>query len=181
MGKIIGLGLVGLLQVVIWFGSALFLFRISGKTFESVSQVQLPPSLFAWGVLFYLLGYLVYSSLMAGIGALVPKVREASQATFVLMLPMMAPLFLLSALIEAPNGPLSVALSLFPFTASTTMMMRLSAAHVPTWQVILSIFLLIATAVVTIRAVARMFRAQTLLSGQPFSLKRFALALAGRG
>lgn len=180
LGKIIGLGLVGLLQVVIWASSAVLLMRLGGETFNLPPAFQLPPSIIAWGVVFFLLGYLVYAALMAGLGALVPNLREASQATFVIMLPMMVPLFLLSALITAPNGVLAVALSLFPFTASTTMMLRLSSTDVPLWQLLLAIGLLIATGWFVIRAVAGIFRAQTILSGEPFHLKRFFLALIGK-
>jgi uncharacterized membrane protein YcaP (DUF421 family) len=60
------------------------------------------------------------------------------------------------------------------------MMTRLSAGNVPLWQTLLSAFLLAFTAVMVVRSVARMFRAQTILSGQPFSRKLFFSALLGR-
>jgi ABC-2 type transport system permease protein len=62
-------------------------------------------------------------------------------------------------------------LSLFPLTAPVAMMTRLAASNVPLWQILLSAALLAITAVLIIRAVAGMFKAQTLLSGQPFDLK----------
>jgi ABC-2 type transport system permease protein len=181
LGKIIGLGLVGLFQVVIWAVSALSLLRLSGQTFNLPQEFLLDPSILGWGIVFFILGYLVYATLMAGVGALVPNLREASQATTIVVLPMMIPLFLISALIEAPNSLLSTILSIFPLTAPTTMMLRLAATpNVPLWQILLSIVLLIITAFLTIRAVAGFFRAQTLLSGQPFNIKRFGLALIGK-
>jgi ABC-2 type transport system permease protein len=180
MGKILGLGVVGLLQVVIWGLSAFSLLRLSGRTFDLPAEFLLDPSILAWGLVFFTLGYLIYAALMAGIGALVPNLREASQATFIVTIPMMAPLFILSALIEAPNGPLATAFSLFPLTAPTTMMLRLSSTTVPLWQLLLSIVLLVLTAFLVIRAVAGMFRAQTLLSGQQFKMKMFFLALVGK-
>ena len=180
MGKVIGLGLVGLLQVVVWIISALSLLTLSGQTFSLPSSAVLPPSMLGWGVLFFVLGYMVYASLMAGMGALVPNLREASQATIIVVIPLMIPLFLISALIEDPNSTLAVVLSLFPLTAPTTMMLRLSAVNVPLWQPILAAALLVVTALFVVRAVANMFRAQNILSGQPFNIKRFFLALAGR-
>jgi ABC-2 type transport system permease protein len=181
LGKIIGLGIVGLFQVVIWAVSALTLLRLSGESFKLPQEFQLDPSILGWGIVFFILGYLVYATLMAGVGALVPNLREASQATTIVVLPMMIPLFLISALIEAPNSLLSTILSIFPFTAPTTMMLRLAATpYVPLWQILLSIALLIITAYLTIRSVAGFFRAQTLLSGQPFNIKRFGLALVGK-
>jgi ABC-2 type transport system permease protein len=180
MGKIAGLGMVGLLQVLVWASSSLVLLRMSGSTFNLPEAYQLPPSLIAWGALFFVLGYLVYAALMAGIGALVPNLREGSQATTIVILPLIVPLLLINALIDRPNSPLSVGLSLFPLTSPTTMMLRLAAADVPLWQILLALALLAVTALLTVRAVAGMFRAQTLLSGQPFKFKLFLKALVGK-
>jgi ABC-2 type transport system permease protein len=117
---------------------------------------------------------------MAGLGALVPNLREASQATTVVILPMIVPLFLINNLISDPNGTLTVVLSLVPFTSPVTMMTRLSAVDVPWWQVALAIVLLVITVYFVLRAVAGMFRAQNLLSGQQFSVNVFIMQLFGR-
>lgn len=181
LGKIIGLGLVGLFQLIAWGGSAFLLLQLSGQTFQLPEEFLLSPSILAWGIIYFILGFLVYAALMAGIGALVPNLREASQATTIIVLPMMVPMFLISALIEAPNSPLTTVLSIFPFTSPTTMMLRLSATpNVPLWQLLLSVALLVVTAYLTVAAVARFFRAQTLLSGQTFKMKRFLMALVGK-
>lgn len=180
LGKIAGLGLAGLFQVVLWSASALGLLRLGGQTFALPETIQLPVSILGWGVVFFILGYLVYASLMAGVGALVPNLREASQVTTIVIIPMMIPLFVISGLIEHPNGALATALSLFPLTSPTTMMLRLAAADVPLWQVVLSAALLAAAALLIIRMTAGLFRAQTLLSGQPFKVKRFFALMLGR-
>jgi ABC-2 type transport system permease protein len=179
-GKIVGLGLVGLLQTVVWVGTGRILLAQSGMIFNLSSAFQLPTSFLVWGVVFFLLGYAVYASLMAGLGALVPNLREASQATILVIFPLIIPIFLLSVLINDPNGMLAIILSLFPFTSPVTMMLRLSAGTVPLWQTLLSALLLVVTAMLVVRAVARMFRAQTILSGQTFSRKLFFDALLGR-
>jgi ABC-2 type transport system permease protein len=179
-GKIAGLGLVGLLQTIVWVGTGRLLLAQSGTTFNLSSAFQLPPSFLIWGVVFFLLGYAVYASLMAGLGALVPNMREASQATILVIFPLIIPIFLLSVLINDSNGLVATILSLFPLTSPVTMMLRLSAATVPFWQTLLSAVLLAATAMLIIRAVARMFHAQTLLSGQTFSRKLFFDTLLGK-
>jgi ABC-2 type transport system permease protein len=179
-GKIVALGLVGLLQTIVWVGTGRILLARGGTTFNLPIAFQLPPSFLFWGILFFLLGYAVYASLMAGLGALVPNLREATQATFVVIFPLIIPIFLLSILINDPNGPLATILSIFPLTAPVAMMTRLSAGIVPLWQTSLSAILLAATALLVVRSVARMFRAQTILSGQPFSRKLFFSALLGR-
>jgi ABC-2 type transport system permease protein len=179
-GKIVALGLLGLTQTIVWVGTGRILLARSGTTFNLPIAFQLPPSFLIWGVVFFLLGYAVYASLMAGLGALVPNLREATQATIVVIFPLIIPIFLLSILINDPNGMLATILSLFPLTAPVAMMTRLSAGNVPLWQTSLSAILLAVTAVLVVRSVARMFRAQTILSGQPFSRKLFFSTLLGR-
>jgi ABC-2 type transport system permease protein len=179
-GKIVGLGLLGLLQTVVWVGTARILLAQGGTVFNLPVAFQLPTSFLVWGVIFFLLGYAVYASLMAGLGALVPNLREATQATILVIFPLIIPIFLLSVLINEPNSILSIVLSMFPFTAPIAMITRLSAGEVPLWQTLTAIALLVITTVVVIRAVARMFQAQTILSGQPFSRKLFINTLFGK-
>ncbi|MBE3039933.1 MAG: ABC transporter permease, partial [Chloroflexi bacterium] len=177
-GKILGLGIVGLGQTVFWFGTSYILLNLSGRTFQLPSAIHLPISFLAWGLVFFILGYAVYASLMAGLGALAPNLREASQATFVITMPLMVPLFLSSSVfMQAPNGTIAIVLSLFPLSAPVAMMARLSAGGVAWWQPLLAAVLLAATAVLIVRAVAGMFRAQALLSGQGFKLKTYLRAL----
>ena len=179
-GKILALGLTGLLQTLVWSTSGLLLLRISGQTFGLAASFQLPASILVWGGVFFLLGYALYGSLMAGVGALVPNLREASQATTVIIIPMIIPLVFISQLINDSNGALSVVLSLVPFTAPVAMMTRLAAGPVPLWELGLAILFLVLTAMLVVRSVAGMFRAQNLLSGQAFNLRIFIQALAGR-
>jgi ABC-2 type transport system permease protein len=179
-GKISGLGIVGLAQMVFWVGTGFILLRLSGRTFAVPEVFQLPTSFLVWAVIFFLLGYAVYAALMAGLGALVPNLREASQATIVVILPLIVPMILISVLIEDSNGWLAILLSLFPLTSPVAMMTRLAAGSVPIWQPLLAAGLLAVTAVFIVRAVAGMFRAQALLSGQDFKIKLFFAALLGR-
>jgi ABC-2 type transport system permease protein len=180
-GKIIGLGIVGLGQAILWLGTSMLLLNRGGQTLQLVSSIHLPTSFLTWGLVFFLLGYAIYASLMAGLGALAPNLREASQATFVILLPLMIPLFLSSSVfMEAPNGAIATILSLFPLCAPVAMMARLSAGGVPWWQPWLSMLLLAGTAVLIVRGVAGMFRAQALLSGQEFKVRKFFQALFGR-
>jgi ABC-2 type transport system permease protein len=179
-GKIVGLGITGLLQTLIWFGTGYTMLRLSGRTFDLPPGFELPPSVLVWGTVFFLLGYAVYASLMAALGALVPNLKEASQSTIVVIWPTIVPMFFISILIEQPHGALATGLSLFPLTAPMTMMLRLSVGGVPWWQPPLAAALLLITVYFILRAVARVFRAQYLLSGQTFSVKRYFGALVGK-
>lgn len=180
MGKIAGLALVGLFQTMLWAVTAYSLLRLSGRAFSLPAAFQLPLSFLFWAVIFFLLGYAIYASLMASVGALVPNLREASQATFVVIIPLLIPLMMISVIIEDPHGTLATVLSLFPLTSPVVMMTRLAAGGVPFWQLLAAVALLILTSIFILRAVSNLFHAQTLLSGQPFSIGRLFRSLAGR-
>ncbi len=179
-GKILGLGLVGLLQMVIWMGSGLLMLRLGGTTLNIPPSLQLPPEIFIWGIAFFILGYLLYATIMAGVGALVPNLKEATQATFIVILPIMIPLLMVGVIINEPNATLPVVLSLIPFTAPNTIMTRLAAGTVPLWQLVVAIILMILTILLLIRAVSSMFRAQHLLTGKKFSLGLYIKVLLGQ-
>ena len=179
-GKIVALGLVGLLQTIVWSGTGLFILRLSGRSFALPQEFQLPTTILIWGIIFFILGYILYASLMAGVGALVSNIKEASQATTILVIPMVIPLVLLAPVIENPNEALAVFLSLFPFTSPVSMMTRLSAGNVPFWQILLAIILLLFSAYWIVRSVSGFFRAQYLLSGKEFKVKYFIDAMLGK-
>jgi len=179
MGKVMGLGVAGLLQMALWLVSGLWLLRTSSQVFQMLGVFRLPSGFVVWGVLYFALGYALYASLMAGVGALAPRLREASQLTFFVLLPLMIPLWLMAALIERPHSTLSVTLSLIPFTAPVSMMTRLAAGGVPWWQPALSLLLLAVTTPFVIALAARLFRAQTLLSGAAITPRRVWEALRG--
>ena len=179
-GKIIALGLVGLLQTIIWSGTGLLLLRFSGKNFALADAFQLPTTILLWGILFFLLGYAVYASLMAGIGALVPNMREASQLTTLIIMPLILPLMFISVLIQKPDSTFSLILSLFPLTSPVVMMTRLSATQVPFWQILIAVILLGLTAVYLVRASAELFHSQNLLSGKSINVKTFLRAITGK-
>jgi ABC-2 type transport system permease protein len=179
-GKIIALGLIGLLQTLLWTGTGYGLFVFGKVSLSIPATFQLPFSILIWGAIFFLFGFSLYASLMAGVGALVPNLREASQATTIIIIPMIVPLVFINMLISDPNGPISIFLSLFPFSSPVAMMTRLSAGNVPIWQPLLALGILAITAWLVIKAVAGMFRAQTLLQGQEFKFGLFIKILFGK-
>lgn len=173
-GKLLGLGALTLVQYVIWIalgGGALLLL---GEDLSIVTNtVNLSPAELVLVLVYALGGYALYATLMAGLGALSPDLEATRSWVFVITLPMLIPIYLWMILVNAPNGPVAVALSLIPFSAPIAMLMRLTTTAVPAWQVISSVLLLAATAVFMVWLMSRLFRVQTLLSGESFSLRRF--------
>ncbi len=173
-GKVLGLGLIGLAQMALWLLSGLAALRFipAGASLGVVDGGTIVVAL-----VFFVLGYFIYASLMAGLGALMPGTREAAQYTFFIILPLFLPLYLNTAISLEPDGPLAVVLSLIPFSAPVAMVMRMTATDVPAWQIILALVLLAVAVVVVITLAARVFRAQSLLRGAKPSLREIALAL----
>jgi ABC-2 type transport system permease protein len=164
IGKLAGLGSVGLLVVVIWAGTGL----AAAAPMLSTLQVAVAPSLMGLAVVYFLLGYLFYGSIMLGIGGVTNNMREAQQFSVWFTFANFAPMIALWAILSHPDGPLATGLSMFPPTAASTMMLRLTAQNsaVPAWQIALSLALLGGSAWLTLRGAARVFRIGMLLYGK---------------
>jgi ABC-2 type transport system permease protein len=160
LGKVLGLGVVALLQVAVW-GGASWLF---GGISLPGGQLDLPDGFVVWALLYFILGYLLYSSLLGAVGALAPSAREGSKFTFLVMIPLFVPMIMNAVLIDSPNGALSVVLSLFPLTSPIAMLTRLAAVPVPIEQLLLGLLLLAVTSYATVVLASRFFRADTLLA-----------------
>lgn len=169
LGKILGLGVVALLQIGVW-GGAMLLF--GGLSLNGLSALGLPPDFFFWALLYFVLGYLLYAAQLGALGALAPSTREGTQFTFLVLSPLFVPLVLNSVLIESPNGGLTTFLSLFPLTSPVTMITRLASGPVPIEQLVLGLIILAVTTYGIIAYSARFFRADTLLSFNALNFKR---------
>jgi ABC-2 type transport system permease protein len=166
-GKILGVGAVGLTQMLMWgvlgalFGSPTL--QALGKMAEGV---HFTPAMFIFFPVFYLLGYLLYSSLSAALGAAVNSQEEAQQWQFFIILPLIASTVLMMPVFSSPSSTFSVVLSLIPFFAPILMYMRIVAQQPPAWQIALSIALLVATIYGAMVLCARIYRVGILMYGK---------------
>ncbi len=174
LGKIVGLAGVGLLQMTIWLGVGLLGLSQARRMIENAGDFGLPAGFVPWTLAYFLLGFFLYAALFAMLGVMASSLRQANQLIYVAIIPLIIPLVLASTLIEQPDAPLSVALSLFPLTSPVAMVTRLAAGPVPLWQLLLGLALLAAGAYAVVLLAARFFRVENLLSKQPFSWRRMA-------
>lgn len=177
-GKIVGLGLATLVAFSVWMGSAAIALRLGDSAQYFPAGFSVPDELVPWAVLFFLLGFGLYASLSAGIGALVPNLKESTGATWLIMAPMLVGYLIGIFAIEQPHSLVMTALSLFPFTAPMVMVQRLSVGGVPLWQPYAAALATAAMLALAIWIASRLFRAQNLLSGQRFSVRRLIGAIA---
>lgn len=180
LGKVVGLAGVGLVQIIIWLGAGLVILSQAEHFTATVSSYHLPAGFVPWTLAYFLLGFLLYASLFAALGVMAHTVREASQLTYVALVPLIIPLLVASTLIEEPHGTLAVVLSLFPLTSPVAMVTRLAATSVPLWQTVLGLVLLAASAYGMVLVAARFFRVENLLSSGAFSWRKLVAELTSR-
>ena len=168
-GKILGLGALGLLQIVTWVLAGGAIIAIRQDVAQMLSGVHYPAWLLALAILYLFLGYILYGGLLSAIGASSTSMQEAQPIAGLFSLIAVAPLFVLAQFLENPNGIWPTFLSLLPFTAPTAMMIRLVLGQVPWWQLAVSLGLLVATVVVVVWLAAWVFRIGLLMTGQRLS------------
>lgn len=173
IGKILAFGLLSLIQLVVWFGTLVLLVDMGKTSLPFLQNISIPTSVLWASVPFFIGGFLLYGSLMAGMGAVAPNLREGNQSTFVLVLPLLFAMLSINQLIETPFSSFTTFMTVFPFTSPVVMLTRLSVGAVPAWQLIASIVLLVGTVVIVIRGVSNLFSSQYLLSGQKMDVRLF--------
>ena len=158
-GKIIGLGCVGLLQITIW---------ISIGTMGSiyVLPVVIKPLVLLLAFVYFILGFLLFASIMAGVGAISGSMQEAQQLVGIFTFIAIAPMMFMQVLITKPDGAISTFLSLFPLTSPVAMMSRIAVSDVPVYQIAASILILIVSVYFVIILSSRLFRVGLLMYGK---------------
>lgn len=201
MGKIIGIGLVGLTQVALWIllsigigsGAKTYFEKQvqtisvqeksisnpantsgidSNQIFDGLTDMNIPRMI--GGFIFYFLtGYLLYSGIYAAIGSAVESPQEAQQFILIVLLPIIISMMLANAVIMEPNGSIAIWASIIPFTAPVDMVSRL-AFDFPLWQLGLSMVLMILAVYFMTKLSAKIYRVGILMYGKKASLKEIA-------
>jgi len=170
-GKVIGLGAAGLIQIVIWLISAVVLLAIASLFISLPEGLTIPIGLIIFGIIYFILGYLLFGILMTIVGSIGSTARESSQWTGIFVMPAVAPLILISLFITNPDHVIFTVFTLFPLTAPVAAIMKLSIASLPTWELLLSVAILIASILGAMWLAARVFRTFLLMYGKRPSFK----------
>ena len=203
MGKVLGIGAVGLVQLIAWgvlmgaisaaAGPILALFLgpemiASGASPAAPGMAGAPgapapdmpfdpaaiaavlsPGLLVAFVLFFLGGYLLFASLFAAVGSMVDTEADAQSLQVPVIIPIIVPLLFLPYVVDQPEAPLAVALSLFPLSSPILMVVRMAVTTVPLWQVVASLALLAVSFVGAVWVAARIYRVGILMTGKKAS------------
>lgn len=165
-GKVLGLGALGLTQVLVWLISTWALSGSAGAILAIGAATAIPLRVLALGVVYYLLGYTLYAILMAGVGALGTTMRESQQLAGIFSLFAAIPYMLASFVMFNPNALLMRLFSFFPLTAPTMMMLRLPLAEVPWVDIVGSIVLLLLSIPVALWFGTKLFEVGLLIYGK---------------
>ncbi len=169
-GKIIGVGAVGLTQMVIWIVVGVAVAAPSLLANGNKLQFGVNPGMIMVFGLFFVLGYVLYSAMYAALGAMVSSEQEATQWQFFVTMPLVVPVIMLTYVMREPHSALSTVASLVPFFAPILMFVRMLVETPPLWQIVLSIILLIATICAALLLCSRIYRVGILMYGKRSTL-----------
>lgn len=180
-GKVVGVGGVGLFQLLIWAVMAkilidqqaffLSLFRIDVPGGEAFALPAVPLEMIGVLLLYFVLGFFLYATMFAAVGAMSSTEAEARQAQQPVVIVIVIPALLALGALNDPDGPIAVTLTLIPFSAPIAMPIRWSVAAVPLAELGLSVVLLLLTAVLVTWVAARIYRVGILMYGKRPSVK----------
>jgi ABC-2 type transport system permease protein len=166
VGKILGVGAVGLTQILVWVVMAGAVAFPSLAAQPSLSEFQLSPGVLAAFAAFFFLGYLLYSTMYATIGAITTTEQEGQQLQFLVVIPLVLSVFMLTPVFRTPDSTVVTWLSLIPFFSPIVMYARIIIQTPPLWQIAVSLILLAATVGGMMILCARIYRVGVLIYGK---------------
>jgi ABC-2 type transport system permease protein len=172
-GKVLGLGALGLTQLLIWGVIGLVLSSLQGTLDlgRMLGNLSIGPSYLFMLLVYFLLGYLFYGTLMGGLGALANAEQESRQYAGIISIVALLPIFFLVSYLENANGPIPVLMSMIPFTSASGMILRMSWAEVPPEQIALSVGILAVSIVGVVWVSARLMRLGMLNYGKKLNFR----------
>jgi len=200
LGKVLGIGLVGLTQVFAWIAIVVILLTFAGQIAGAfididpsalqagmtaqdaqTKQVEMMmsgiPEVSPWlgiGFIFYFLaGYFIYSCLFAAVASAVDNEQDAQQLMVPITIPIIIPIALIPMIMANPDSTAAVVVSLIPFFSPILMIVRIASTQVPIWQILASVVLLISTFIGIIWLTAKIYRIGILMTGKKPTIKDF--------
>jgi ABC-2 type transport system permease protein len=176
LGKIVGVGAVGLTQMAVWLASgallagagipALVAARPEMVGLESIKEVLPGLGMLGLFLCFFILGFFMFSGLYAAVGAMCNSDEEAQQAQFPVIMLLIVPIIFVMQVIQDPMSTLATTLSLIPIFSPILMWARVAGGGVPAWQVGLSFVLMTITVFAIAWLAGRIYKVGTLMAGK---------------
>ena len=169
-GKVLGIGVIGLIQVLVVAAAGV----IAGLATKVLTiSVSAAVGTVVWLLVWYLLGFFMYAVVFAGLGALVSRQEDIGSVTAPALMFLIAGYVLgISILPSDPSSHLMEILSIIPVFAPTVMPMRLAMGGVPPWEAVTSIVIVAALIPLLIWVAARIYRNAVLRTGARVKLSQ---------
>jgi ABC-2 type transport system permease protein len=165
MGKLIGISLLALTQLAVW-GLAFVAFVVFAARGLAVQVPDIPPIVFVYFALFFLMGYFIYATIYAFVGSMVTTAQEGGVLAMPIILFLVIAFYLAFPVIRSPDSSFAFWASMFPFFSPITMLVRIVTKPPPFWQIALSLFIGFSTIVLLIWLAARIYRVGMLMYGK---------------
>ena len=180
IGKVLALGAAGLLQVLVWLISAPLLLGLASSAFGGfMGEIRIPGNFLVLGIVYFILGYLLFAVIGIGAGAVSSNATEGNQLAMVFMFGCFIPLWFSSLLINFPNSPVWIVLTIYPVTAPIQTMLRLGVSEIPPWQLTASIGVLGLSVVGGLFLAGKVFRVYMLMYGKRPGIGEIVRSLKG--
>jgi ABC-2 type transport system permease protein len=174
MGKLVGVSLVALTQLTIW-ATAFTAFAVMGVSVLSSRGLpagipRIPLSHYIYFVLFFLLGYFIYATIYALVGSMVTTAQEGGQLAIPIILILVVSFYLFWPVSRSPDSPLAFWVSMIPFTAPVSMLVRIVTQTPPFWQIALSLLIGFSSVLGIMWVASRVYRVGMLMYGKRASI-----------
>jgi ABC-2 type transport system permease protein len=163
-GKVLGVGSVGLTQVGIWIAIAAAVTQFG--LFSSGTSLPVTIAQAVYFVIFFLLGYVLYSSIGSALAAMTSSQQELQQMNTFLMLPIIACSAIIFRVITDSDGTIAKVFSFIPFCSPLIMYTRIAVHQPPAWQIAIAIAELILSIVLVLWVATRIYRVGILMYGK---------------
>lgn len=177
LGKLVGVGLVGLTQYTVWTIASILLSSLAAAQSSmsgSFALSNISIRLMVFFVVYFLLGYFLYATLYAMVGGIVSNEDDGQQMQFPLMMLILLAPVATSLVWRRPDSALAILVSLFPFFSPFGMFLRIAIGQPPWWQVAVSILMLIAAILGAVWLTSRFYRVGVLMYGKRPTLSEMA-------
>lgn len=183
-GKILGVAMVAITQVVVWLLMAFMIVQARGPIFQlfgapaGAAAAFRVPSVDPWiGIalfLFFVLGFVFYAALFGAVGAMVSNQEDIQQAATPVMLLLIASIVFIQPILLNPSSTFAVVMSMLPFSAPVIMPLRLALVALPTYEIVGALLSVALGCWLAIWLSARIYRVGLLMYGKRPSMKELA-------
>lgn len=180
-GKIIGMLLIGLFQIVLFIVVSLVNINLPHNKDAmgglNINFGDVDPKLYVFFAIFYLMGYFLYATLFAGVGSIVSRTEDLGQAIMPITMLSLASFYIGIYGLADPNSPFIIAMSYVPFFSPLIMFLRIGMADPAWWEIAISIGLLAVAIFFLGWLAAKIYRTGVLMYGKRPTFKELRKAM----